>query len=93
MASDAARLRHATLYSSLVPCGARASRPVTCVQHILAAGIPRVVFAWREPPIFTAGEGAEQLPRGRRRRHPSCPSWPDGARAVNAHPLRLGSGA
>jgi len=55
------RLRHATLYSSLVPCGARASRPVTCVGHILAAGLPRVVYAWREPPIFTAGEGAEQL--------------------------------
>ena len=55
------RLRHATLYSSLVPCGARASRPVTCVQHIVAAGIPRVVFAWREPRLFTDGEGAEQL--------------------------------
>jgi 5-amino-6-(5-phosphoribosylamino)uracil reductase len=55
------RLRHATLYSSLVPCGARASRPVTCVKHIVAAGIPRVVFAWREPPLFTEGEGAGQL--------------------------------
>ena len=55
------RLPTATIYSSLVPCGARASRPVTCVQHILAAGIPRVVFAWREPPIFTEGRGAEQL--------------------------------
>jgi len=31
------------------------------VGHILAAGLPRVVYAWREPPIFTAGEGAEQL--------------------------------
>ena len=58
---DDPRLRQATIYSSLVPCGARASRPVTCVQHILAAGIPRVVFAWREPPIFAAGDGAEQL--------------------------------
>ena len=55
------RLRRATIYSSLVPCGARASRPVTCVQHIIAAGIPRVIFAWREPPIFTAGDGADQL--------------------------------
>jgi riboflavin-specific deaminase-like protein len=55
------RLRGATIYSSLVPCGARASRPVTCVQHILAAGIPRVVFAWREPRLFTDGLGAEQL--------------------------------
>jgi riboflavin-specific deaminase-like protein len=55
------RLRGATIYSSLVPCGARASRPVTCVQHTLAAGIPRVVFAWREPRLFTDGLGAEQL--------------------------------
>jgi 5-amino-6-(5-phosphoribosylamino)uracil reductase len=55
------RLGAATLYSSLVPCGARASRPVTCVQRILAAGIGRVVFAWREPPVFTEGRGAEQL--------------------------------
>ncbi len=55
------RLRHATLYSSLVPCGARASRPATCVRHIVAAGIPKVVFAWDEPPVFTGGEGADQL--------------------------------
>jgi len=58
---DGPRLKTATLYSSLVPCGARASRPVTCVQHIIAAGIPRVVFAWDEPPIFTEGRGAAQL--------------------------------
>lgn len=55
------KLPGATIYSSLVPCGARASRPVTCVQHIVAAGLSRVVYAWREPPIFTAGEGAGQL--------------------------------
>lgn len=55
------RLRGATIYSSLVPCGARASRPVTCVQHILNAGIGRVVYAWREPPLFAAGDGAERL--------------------------------
>ena len=55
------RLRHATVYSSLVPCGARSSPPLTCVQHIVAAGIPRVVFAWREPRLFTDGAGAEQL--------------------------------
>jgi riboflavin biosynthesis pyrimidine reductase/pyrimidine deaminase RibD-like protein len=58
---DDPRLAAATIYSSLVPCGARASRPVTCVQHIIASGIRRVVFAWREPPIFTEGRGAEQL--------------------------------
>jgi riboflavin-specific deaminase-like protein len=55
------RLRRATVYSSLEPCGARKSRPVTCAQHIIAAGIPRVVFAWREPSLLAAGGGAGQL--------------------------------
>jgi riboflavin-specific deaminase-like protein len=78
------RLRHATIYSSLVPCGARASRPVTCVQLILAAGIPRVVFAWREPALFTAGEGADQL-RAAGLDVLEVPELADRARAVNAH--------
>jgi riboflavin-specific deaminase-like protein len=78
------RLRHATIYSSLVPCGARASRPVTCVQHILAAGLPRVVFAWREPALFTAGEGADQL-RAAGLDVLEVPELADRARAVNAH--------
>jgi 5-amino-6-(5-phosphoribosylamino)uracil reductase len=78
------RLRHATLYSSLVPCGARASRPVTCVQHIVAAGIPRVVFAWREPRLFTAGEGAEQL-RAAGVSVTQLPDLAERARVINAH--------
>jgi riboflavin-specific deaminase-like protein len=78
------RLRHATIYSSLVPCGARASRPVTCVGHIVAAGIPRVVFAWREPRLFTDGEGAEQL-RAADVSVTELPDLADRAGAVNAH--------
>jgi 5-amino-6-(5-phosphoribosylamino)uracil reductase len=78
------RLRHATIYSSLVPCGARASRPLTCVQHIVAAGIPRVVFAWREPRLFTDGEGAEQL-RAAGVAVTELPELAARARAVNAH--------
>jgi pyrimidine deaminase RibD-like protein len=78
------RLRHATIYSSLVPCGARASRPVTCVQHIVAAGIPRVVFAWREPRLFTDGEGAEQL-RAAGVAVTEVPELAGRARTVNAH--------
>ena len=78
------RLRHATLYSSLVPCGARASRPVTCVQHIVAAGIPRVVFAWREPRLFTDGEGAEQL-QAAGVAVTEVPDLAERARVVNAH--------
>jgi riboflavin-specific deaminase-like protein len=84
------RLRHATLYSSLVPCGARASRPVTCVGHIVAAGIPRVVFAWREPRLFTDGEGAEQL-RAAAVAVTEVPELAERARAVNAH--LVGTGA
>jgi pyrimidine deaminase RibD-like protein len=52
------------MYSSLEPCGRRASRPRTCGELILAAGIPRVVFALREPPTFVEGHGAELLAAG-----------------------------
>lgn len=58
---DDPRLATATIYASLEPCGARASRPVTCAQHILDAGIGRVVTAWREPSTFVEGRGTEIL--------------------------------
>jgi len=80
------RLRRATIYSSLVPCGARASRPVTCVQHIIAAGIGRVVFAWPEPRLFTDGRG-EQLLRAAGLAVTEVPALADRAAAVNAHLL------
>ncbi|MDT8912114.1 dihydrofolate reductase family protein [Amycolatopsis sp. PS_44_ISF1] len=55
------RLATATIYSSLEPCSARASHPLSCTQLILAAAIPRVVMAWREPSLFVDAEGVEQL--------------------------------
>lgn len=56
------RLARATLYSSLEPCTQRRSRPRTCTELILAAGIPRVVIAWREPPTLVADcRGVETL--------------------------------
>lgn len=58
---DDSRLGNATIYSTLEPCSVRKSRPVSCTQHILHAGIPRVVIAWREPTLFVDGEGAEIL--------------------------------
>jgi diaminohydroxyphosphoribosylaminopyrimidine deaminase/5-amino-6-(5-phosphoribosylamino)uracil reductase len=54
----------ATVYSSLEPCSARSSRPLTCTDLILAAGVGRVVFAWREPGLFVDGRGAELLADG-----------------------------
>jgi 5-amino-6-(5-phosphoribosylamino)uracil reductase len=61
---DDPRLATATVYSSLEPCAARSSRPVTCAQHILDTGIGRVVTAWREPSTFVEGRGAEVLAAG-----------------------------
>ena len=51
----------ATVYSSLEPCSARTSRPRTCTELIIAAGVARVVFAWREPSLFVECDGAERL--------------------------------
>jgi diaminohydroxyphosphoribosylaminopyrimidine deaminase/5-amino-6-(5-phosphoribosylamino)uracil reductase len=56
------RLLTATIYSTLEPCSQRKSRPQTCTQLILAARIPRVVTAWREPALFVADcQGCELL--------------------------------
>ncbi|WP_433795743.1 deaminase [Actinoplanes sp. CA-252034] len=55
-------LRTATMYSTLEPCSKRASRPhATCAGLIIAAGIPRVVIAWREPDLFVTCEGVALL--------------------------------
>ena len=56
------RLAGATIYSTLEPCSQRTSRPRTCTQLIIAAGIGRVVIAWREPSLFVADcQGYELL--------------------------------
>lgn len=51
----------ATMYSSLEPCTMRRSRPITCVDLILSAGVSRVVFAMREPLLLADCRGAETL--------------------------------
>ncbi|WP_018569265.1 deaminase [Streptomyces sp. PsTaAH-124] len=56
------RLAGATIYSTLEPCSQRHSPRTPCAQRILAAGIPRVVIAWREPSLFVENcVGYEQL--------------------------------
>jgi diaminohydroxyphosphoribosylaminopyrimidine deaminase/5-amino-6-(5-phosphoribosylamino)uracil reductase len=60
--TDDPRLKNATIYSTLEPCSQRASRPLACTQLILAAGITRVVIAWREPSLFVENcTGVESL--------------------------------
>ncbi|WP_067457754.1 deaminase [Actinomadura macra] len=82
----AGRLRGATVYSSLEPCGARASRPRPCAELIVASGARRVVFAWREPSLFTAGTGAEILAAAGVE-PVELPELADRAREPNAHLL------
>jgi diaminohydroxyphosphoribosylaminopyrimidine deaminase/5-amino-6-(5-phosphoribosylamino)uracil reductase len=80
-------LASATLYSSLEPCRMRASRPRPCAELIIDAGIGRVVIAWREPPVFVPGGGAELL-RDAGITVVEVPELAAEARAVNAALLR-----
>jgi diaminohydroxyphosphoribosylaminopyrimidine deaminase/5-amino-6-(5-phosphoribosylamino)uracil reductase len=62
LAAGDPRLGGATIYSTLEPCSRRRSRPRSCTQLIIGAGITRVVIAWREPSLFVAdNQGAELL--------------------------------
>ena len=64
LASGEPRLAGATIYSTLEPCSQRRSRPRTCTELIIAAGLARVVIAWREPALFVAdAQGYELLSR------------------------------
>ena len=80
------RLAGATLYSSLEPCLTRASRPRSCAELTLDAGIGRVVIAWLEPPLFVAGGGTGALRSGGVT-VVEIPWLAEEARAVNAHLL------
>src|SRR5690606_25398169 len=51
----APRTARATAYGTLDPCSTRATATrLPCTERILAAGIPTVVIAWREPSLFVA---------------------------------------
>lgn len=80
------RLSSATIYSSLEPCGQRASRPRTCSELILDTPVPRVVFAWREPDVFVPGTGAQRL-RAAGRTVVELPELAPLVRDINAHVL------
>ena len=79
-------LTGATLYSSLEPCAARASRPRSCVELITEAGIGRVVIVWLEPPLFVAGGGGGAL-RAAGVDVVEIPWLAELARSVNSHLL------
>jgi riboflavin-specific deaminase-like protein len=77
----------ATLYSSLEPCVRRASRPRSCTDLIVAAGIRRVVIAWREPPVFVPDAHGVEALRAAGVTVAEYPDLADAAAAANTHLL------
>jgi 5-amino-6-(5-phosphoribosylamino)uracil reductase len=80
------RLGHATVYTSLEPCSPRSSRPRSCTDLVLAAGIPRVVLALREPALLAVCDGADRL-RAAGVEVVELPGLAPAVREVNAHLL------
>lgn len=76
-----------TVYTSLEPCSARASRPASCTRLIVAGGAARVVFALREPAVFVDGRGAEEL-EAAGVEVIEVPDMAGTVREINAHLLR-----
>jgi pyrimidine deaminase RibD-like protein len=75
-----------TLYTSLEPCSQRRSKPRTCTDLVLAAGLARVVLALREPPLLADCHGAEILAAAGVE-VVELPALAAAAREVNAHLL------
>jgi len=92
LSADDKRLTNATIYSTLEPCSQRKSRPHPCTQLILAAGIPRVVIAWREPALFVADCVGVELLADAGVEVVELPELATAAKTVNAH-LHLGGSA
>jgi diaminohydroxyphosphoribosylaminopyrimidine deaminase/5-amino-6-(5-phosphoribosylamino)uracil reductase len=84
-AAAAPGLGDATLYSSLEPCVRRASGARACTDLIIAAGIRRVVIAWREPPIFVSRPGGVAALEAAGVAVTELPDLARRAAAVNAH--------
>jgi diaminohydroxyphosphoribosylaminopyrimidine deaminase / 5-amino-6-(5-phosphoribosylamino)uracil reductase len=81
-------LTGATIYSTLEPCTARKSRPGTCTDLIIAAGLARVVIAWREPLLFADCHGVETL-RGSGLEVVELVDLAPRVREINAHIVEL----
>ena len=74
----------AVMYASMEPCSVRASGRSPCCSRILRVGIPKVVFAAREPPLFVNGRGARVL-SGAGIEVVEVPELAAAALAANAH--------
>lgn len=75
----------ATAYTSMEPCGHRASRPDPCARLLLAAGVARVVYALGEPVNFVDTPGGDAMLRENGVVVARMPEFADAAERPNAH--------
>jgi pyrimidine deaminase RibD-like protein len=80
-----AAARGATAYSSMEPCGHRASRPDPCARLLIAAGVARVVYALGEPRNFVDAPGGDAILRDNGVVVTVMPEFADAAERPNAH--------
>ncbi|WP_198587074.1 deaminase [Glycomyces xiaoerkulensis] len=59
----AAPVAGATVYSTMEPCGRRASRPEPCARLLIEARVARVVYALAEPDRFVGDPGGARMLR------------------------------
>ncbi|MEU6859126.1 deaminase [Glycomyces sp. NPDC046736] len=79
--------RGATAYSSMEPCGRRASRPAPCARLLAEAGVSRVVYALAEPQNFVAAPGGDAFLRENDVVVDVMPEFAAAAERPNAHLL------
>lgn len=80
-----ALLQGATVYSSLEPCGSRASSPVSCADLLIKHGIARVAYAMEEPSTFVRNPVGAQKLKSAGVEIIVMPDLAPMVRAVNAH--------
>jgi len=88
LAVDDPRLAGAAIYSTLEPCSQRKSRPRTCTELIIAAGLRRVVIAWREPDLLVADCQGYELLSAAGIEVSELPEFAAAAAAPNGHLIR-----
>ena len=53
--------RGATAYVTLEPCARRSAGGVSCSDHLISAGVARVLIAARDPHPFADGAGVKRM--------------------------------
>ncbi len=75
----------ATVYSTMEPCGRRASRPEPCARLLAAAKVARVVYAIAEPERFVQAPSGIAVLREAGVRVEAMPEFAAAAAKPNAH--------